>query len=85
MNKLNVKKDDTVVIIAGKDKGKQGKILASFPKKERVIVRLPHQAPQAGRAGRPHQQGRHHQRFQRDAGMPQVQQGDPGGPRCCGR
>ena len=38
MNKLNVKKDDTVVIIAGKDKGKQGKILASFPKKERVIV-----------------------------------------------
>ena len=38
MNKLNVKKDDTVVIIARKDKGKQGKILASFPKKERVIV-----------------------------------------------
>ncbi|MEA5058710.1 MAG: 50S ribosomal protein L24 [Clostridia bacterium] len=38
MNKLNVKKDDTVVIIAGKDKGKQGKIMASFPDKERVVV-----------------------------------------------
>lgn len=25
MNKLNVKKGDTVVVISGKDKGKQGK------------------------------------------------------------
>ena len=38
MNKLNVKKDYTVVIIAGKDKGKQGKIMAAFPKTGRVIV-----------------------------------------------
>lgn len=38
MNKLNVKKDDTVVIIAGKDKGKQGKIMAALPDKGRVVV-----------------------------------------------
>ncbi len=38
MNSLNVKKDDTVVVISGKDKGKKGKILASFPSKGRVMV-----------------------------------------------
>ena len=38
MNKLNVKKGDTVVVISGKDKGKQGKILHAAPKDERVIV-----------------------------------------------
>ena len=38
MKKLNVKKDDTVVIIAGKDKGKKGKIMVAFPQEERVVV-----------------------------------------------
>lgn len=37
-NKLRIKKGDTVVVITGKDKGKQGKVLATQPKKERVIV-----------------------------------------------
>lgn len=36
MHKL--KKDDTVVVIAGKDKGKQGKILRIFAAKGRVLV-----------------------------------------------
>ena len=36
--KLNVKKGDTVVVIAGKDKGKKGKILAAMPKTGRVMV-----------------------------------------------
>ncbi len=35
---LNVKKGDTVKVIAGKDKGKQGKILRSIPSTERVVV-----------------------------------------------
>jgi large subunit ribosomal protein L24 len=35
---LHVKKGDTVMIIAGKDKGKSGKILKVIPKKECVIV-----------------------------------------------
>ena len=38
MTKLNVKKGDTVVVLSGKDKGKQGKILSAFPKKGLVIV-----------------------------------------------
>ena len=38
MKKLNVKKDDTVVVISGKDKGKQGKVLTAFPAEERVVV-----------------------------------------------
>ena len=38
MNNLNVKKGDTVVVISGKDKGKQGKVLVAHPEKERVVV-----------------------------------------------
>ncbi|ABR50539.1 ribosomal protein L24 [Alkaliphilus metalliredigens QYMF] len=35
---MHVKKDDIVVVISGKDKGKKGKILHAIPKKERIIV-----------------------------------------------
>ncbi|GAA0304443.1 large subunit ribosomal protein L24 [Gracilibacillus halotolerans] len=35
---MHVKKGDKVQVIAGKDKGKQGNILAVFPKKDRVLV-----------------------------------------------
>ncbi len=35
---MHIKKGDTVVVIAGKDKGKKGKVLQVFPKKERVLV-----------------------------------------------
>ena len=38
MNSLSVKKGDTVVVLAGKDKGKTGSILAVSPKTNRVIV-----------------------------------------------
>lgn len=38
MTKMNVKKGDTVKILSGKDKGKQGKILRSLPQKQRVVV-----------------------------------------------
>lgn len=38
MNKLHVKTGDTVVILSGKDKGKQGKILQVSPKEQKVIV-----------------------------------------------
>lgn len=38
MAKLKVKKNDMVKIIAGDDKGKTGKILAAYPKKNKVIV-----------------------------------------------
>lgn len=35
---MHVKKGDKVVVISGKDKGKQGVILVAFPKKDRVLV-----------------------------------------------
>lgn len=38
MNKVHVKTGDTVVILSGKDKGKQGKVLAVSPKEGKVIV-----------------------------------------------
>ncbi|MGW8312381.1 MAG: 50S ribosomal protein L24 [Desulfuromonadales bacterium] len=38
VTKLHVKKDDQVMIIAGKDKGKSGKILRVLPDKGRVLV-----------------------------------------------
>lgn len=38
MSIFHVRKGDKVQIIAGKDKGKKGKILLSFPSKHRVVV-----------------------------------------------
>ena len=38
MNKVHVKTGDTVVILSGKDKGKQGKVLQVSPKEGKVIV-----------------------------------------------
>jgi large subunit ribosomal protein L24 len=38
MSKFHVKKGDDVVVLAGKEKGKSGKIIAVLVKKNRVIV-----------------------------------------------
>ncbi|HZK02078.1 MAG TPA: 50S ribosomal protein L24 [Anaerovoracaceae bacterium] len=35
---MRIKKDDTVVVITGKDKGKKGKVLKAYPTTNRVIV-----------------------------------------------
>ena len=35
MNKMSIKKDDLVVVLSGKDKGKQGKVLAVMPRRAR--------------------------------------------------
>ena len=35
---MQVRKDDTVVVIAGKDKGKRGKVRFAYPKQKRLIV-----------------------------------------------
>lgn len=35
---MRIKKDDTVVVIAGKDKGKVGKVLKALPKENKVVV-----------------------------------------------
>lgn len=35
---MNMKKNDTVVVLSGKDKGKKGKIMETMPKSDKVIV-----------------------------------------------
>ena len=38
MKKMSIKKDDLVVVLSGKDKGKQGKVLEVQPKSGKVVV-----------------------------------------------
>ncbi|MFW5420463.1 50S ribosomal protein L24 [Nocardiopsis sp. CNT-189] len=35
---MKIKKDDEVIVIAGKDKGATGKVLKALPKEQRVVV-----------------------------------------------
>ncbi len=35
---MNIKKDDKVVVLSGKDKGKQGKVMITDPKAMKVVV-----------------------------------------------
>ncbi len=58
MRRFHVRKNDTVMVIAGKGKGKIGKILKVFPSEARIVVekvnlikrhtRPSHQNPQGG-------------------------------------
>jgi large subunit ribosomal protein L24 len=44
MPKMKIKKGDNVVVISGRDKGKQGEVLRVFPAESRVIVQGVHVA-----------------------------------------
>jgi len=51
---MRIRKDDEVIVISGKDKGKTGKVLRTDPKKDRVYVAglnmvKRHQRPNPGR------------------------------------
>ena len=35
---MHIRKDDTVVVITGKDKGKKGKVIKAMPKENKVVV-----------------------------------------------
>lgn len=35
---MKIKKGDNIIVIAGKDKGKTGKVLSAFPKENKVLV-----------------------------------------------
>ena len=35
---MNIKRDDKVIVLSGKDKGKQGKVLSADPKDMKVVV-----------------------------------------------
>jgi len=39
MAKLNIKTDDTVIVLSGDDKGVKGKVIAASPKEGKVIVK----------------------------------------------
>jgi len=38
MNKMLIRKNDTVIVISGKDKGKTGKVLKAIPEKRKIII-----------------------------------------------
>jgi large subunit ribosomal protein L24 len=42
MPKLKIKKGDNVVVISGRDKGKQGEVLRVYPSEQRLIVQGVH-------------------------------------------
>jgi len=35
---MNIRKNDTVVVISGRDKGKKGKVRFAYPRKETLII-----------------------------------------------
>ncbi|MBJ6361042.1 50S ribosomal protein L24 [Paenibacillus sp. MAHUQ-46] len=35
---MHVKKDDNVIVITGKDKGKKGRVIAAYPRENRVLI-----------------------------------------------
>lgn len=47
----HIKRDDRVVVISGKDKGKMGKVLKIFPKNDRAIVEKVNMIKRHTRAG----------------------------------
>ena len=55
--KCHVKKGDEVVVLAGKEKGKRGKIIAVFPKTQRVIVEGVQMIKRHTRKSQQHPQG----------------------------
>ena len=35
---MNIKKNDTVIVLSGKDKGKKGKVLVAMPAAGKIVV-----------------------------------------------
>ncbi len=54
---MNVKKGDTVKVIAGKDKGKEGKVIRTAPSKGRVVVEKVNVVKKAMRPSQANPQG----------------------------
>ena len=52
MSKLHIKKNDTVMVLAGEDKGKTGKVLKVLVEKQRAIVEGINIVPKSGKATR---------------------------------
>jgi len=54
---MTIRKGDRVRVIAGKDKGKEGKVLRSVPEKQRVVVENVHMINKHTRPSQKNQQG----------------------------
>lgn len=54
---MNIKKGDNVIMIAGKDKGKKGKVVRAFPEEHKVIVEGINMRKKHQRAGKGRQKG----------------------------
>lgn len=54
---MTVRKGDKVRVIAGKDKGKEGKVLRSMPEKQRIVVENVAMMKKATRPSQRNQQG----------------------------
>ena len=72
---MNIKKGDTIVVLSGKDKGKQGKVLGTVPKSTKIVAEginmvTCHVKPRRQARGC-------HRRLQGAGCLPQVQQGYP--------
>jgi large subunit ribosomal protein L24 len=58
---MKIKKGDHVVVVAGKDKGLEGRVIAAYPERQRVVVegvnmikkntKVTHQGPQGSKQG----------------------------------
>jgi large subunit ribosomal protein L24 len=57
MTRFHVKKGDEVVVIAGAEKGKRGKIIAVIAKKQRLLVEGAHMIKRHMRKSQQHPQG----------------------------
>jgi large subunit ribosomal protein L24 len=76
-----IKKGDTVVVLAGRDKGRSGQVLQVMPKENRALVQGINvvKAPPAcssGQGSRDHQQGSADPAFQHCAARPERRQAD---------
>ena len=57
MSKLHIKKDDTVIVIAGADKGKTGKVLKVLVEENRAIVEGVHMVSKSTKPSAKNPQG----------------------------
>ena len=78
MIKMNIKKDDVVVVLSGKDKGKQGKVQVVIPSDRKVVV-------EGVNIVTCHPEGSPPVRLQGAARLPQVQQAHPARSQAAGR
>lgn len=54
---LSIRRNDRIRVIAGKDKGKEGKVLRIFPGRDRVLVEKINMAKKAQRKTQQNQEG----------------------------